>query len=157
MNLTLLMIGKTADSYLQTGIEVFTKRIQHYLSIRLNIIPDLKDRKNLTASQVKEKEAVLLQKELTNASTIVLLDENGTMHSSVEFSNFFQKQMNSGTKELFFVIGGAYGVDDSIKKKAHFTISFSKMTFTHQMIRLMLTEQIYRSMTILKNERYHNE
>ncbi|MBK7212032.1 MAG: 23S rRNA (pseudouridine(1915)-N(3))-methyltransferase RlmH [Bacteroidales bacterium] len=157
MNLTILMIGKTADSYLQTGIEIFTKRIQHYLSIRLNIIPDLKDRKNLSASQVKEKEAILLMKELTYASTIVLLDENGSLYSSVEFSNFFQKQMNSGTKELFFVIGGAYGVDESIKKKAHFTISLSKMTFTHQMIRLLLTEQIYRSMTILKNEQYHNE
>lgn len=157
MNLTILMIGKTADSYLQTGIEVFTKRIQHYLNIRLNIIPDLKDRKNLSANQIKEKEASLLMKELLSANTIVLLDEQGTMFSSMEFSNFFQKQMNSGTKEMIFIIGGAYGVDESIKKKAHFVISLSKMTFTHQMIRLLLTEQIYRSMTILKNEQYHNE
>ncbi len=157
MNVTLLMIGSTSESFVNIGYDVFMKRLKHYVKVKEIVIPDLKDRKHLNPSQVKEREAVLLLDKLTPASFTVLLDENGKEYSSSEFAVFLQKAMNTGTKELFFIIGGAYGVAESIKQKADITVSLSRMTFTHQFIRLIFAEQLYRAMTILKNEPYHNE
>jgi len=157
MNITLLMIGTTSDSFVKEGYAVFMNRLKHYIKVKEVIIPDLKDRKHLNPEQIKEKEAVLLQEKLTNSNYTVLLDERGSMLSSMEFSGFLQKTMNAGTREMFFVIGGAYGVADSIKQRADMTLSVSKMTFTHQFIRLLFAEQLYRAFTILKNEPYHNE
>ncbi len=157
MNITLLMIGNTSEAFVHDGYYVFLKRLTHYIKVKEVVIPDIKDRKHLTAEQIKEKEAVLLLDKLTSANYSVLLDERGKEFSSVEFAGFLQKSMNAGTRELFFIIGGAYGVSESVKQKADTTISLSRMTFTHQFIRLLFTEQLYRAMTILKNEPYHND
>lgn len=157
MNITLLMIGNTSEAFVLNGYEVFMKRLKHYIKVKQVIIPDIKDRKHLNAEQIKEKEAVLILEKLTTANFSVLLDERGKEFSSVEFAGFLQKTMNTGTRELFFIIGGAYGVAENVKHKADITVSFSRMTFTHQFIRLLFTEQLYRAMTILKNEPYHNE
>ncbi len=151
------MIGNTSEAFVKEGYEVFFKRLKHYLKVKEIIIPDIKDRKHLNAEQVKEKEALLLLEKMSTASYTVLLDERGKEFSSVEFAGFLQKTMNAGTRELFFIIGGAYGVADTIKQKVDLSISLSRMTFTHQFIRLIIAEQIYRAMTILKNEPYHNE
>jgi 23S rRNA (pseudouridine1915-N3)-methyltransferase len=151
------MIGNTSEAFVQAGYEVFMKRLKHYIKVKEVIIPDIKDRKHLNAEQVKEKEAILILEKLTSSNYSVLLDERGKEFSSVEFAGFMQKSMNAGIKELTFIIGGAYGVSESIKLKADLTISLSRMTFTHQFIRLIFCEQLYRAMTILKNEPYHNE
>ncbi|HNX43002.1 MAG TPA: 23S rRNA (pseudouridine(1915)-N(3))-methyltransferase RlmH [Bacteroidales bacterium] len=156
MNVTILMIGKTNDCYLKEGISLFTGRLKHYLTVDWVEIPDLRERKNLTPQQIKSKEAEILIKKLPEKCTIVLLDENGTGYTSVGFADFIQKQVNTGIKDLVFIIGGAFGVSDEIKKKADFALSLSRMTFTHQMIRLLFAEQLYRAMTIIRNEPYHN-
>ena len=156
MNVTLLMIGNTTESYVKSGLDLFVKRLDHYIRFKELIISDLKDRKNLNPALIKEKEAVLILEKLMQADYTILLDENGLENSSVEFSEIIQKIMNTGTRELFFVIGGAYGVADSVKQRADKVISLSRMTFTHQLIRLIFVEQLYRAMTILKNEPYHN-
>lgn len=157
MNITLLMIGNTSEAFVHEGYSVFMKRLKHYVKVKELIIPDIKDRKHLNSDQIKEKEAVLINEKLISANFAVLLDERGKEFSSVEFSGFLQKTMNAGTRELFFIIGGAYGVSESVKQKADLVVSLSRMTFTHQFIRLLFAEQLYRAMTILKNEPYHNE
>ncbi len=157
MNITLLMIGNTSEAFVHDGYDVFLKRLKHYIKVKEVFIPDIKDRKHLSAEQIKEKESVVILEKLTSANYTVLLDERGKEFSSVEFAGFLQKSMNAGTRELFFIIGGAYGVAESVKQKADITVSLSKMTFTHQFIRLIFAEQLYRAMTILKNEPYHNE
>jgi len=157
MNITILMIGNTTDAFVKNGYDVFIKRLKHYIKVKELVIPDLKDRKHLNADQIKEKEAAIILEKISNANYIVLLDERGKEYSSVEFAGFLQKTMNAGTRELYFIIGGAFGVAESIKQKADLMVSLSRMTFTHQMIRLLFSEQLYRAMTILKNEPYHNE
>jgi len=157
MNITLLMIGNTSETFVQDGYDVFLKRLKHYIKVKELVVPDIKDRKHLNPAQVKEKEAILILEKLATSNYTVLLDERGKELSSVEFSGFLQKTMNSGIREMYFVIGGAYGVTESIKQKADLTVSLSRMTFTHQFIRLIFAEQLYRAMTILKNEPYHNE
>ncbi|MEI6061538.1 MAG: 23S rRNA (pseudouridine(1915)-N(3))-methyltransferase RlmH [Bacteroidota bacterium] len=157
MNITFLMVGNTSEAFVNEGYSVFMDRLKHYIKVREIVIPDIKDRKHLNAEQIKEKEAVLILAKLKTSNYSVLLDERGKEFSSVEFAGFLQKTMNAGTRELFFIIGGAYGVADSVKQKTDLTVSLSRMTFTHQFIRLIFAEQLYRAMTILKNEPYHNE
>ena len=151
------MIGNTSEAFVLNGYDVFIKRLKHYIKVKEIIIPDIRDRKSLNADQVKEKEAILILGKLASADYSVLLDERGKELTSMEFAGFLQKTMNAGSRELYFVIGGAYGVAESVKQKADFIISLSRMTFTHQFIRLLFDEQLYRAMTILKNEPYHNE
>jgi 23S rRNA (pseudouridine1915-N3)-methyltransferase len=157
MNITLLMIGNTSEPFVNEGYAHFTKRLKHYIKVKEIIISDIKDRKNLNPDQIKEKEALLLLEKMNSVNFTVLLDEKGKELSSSEFAGFIQKTMNAGNRELLFVIGGAYGVSESIKQKADFVMSLSRMTFTHQFIRMIFIEQLYRAMTILKNEPYHNE
>lgn len=157
MNITILMIGNTSEAFVKNGYEIFLKRLKHYIKVKEIIIPDLKDRKHLNAEQIKEKEAALLLEKITSSNFTILLDEHGKEFSSVEFAGFLQKTMNAGTREMFFVIGGAFGVAEIVKQKADLIVSLSLMTFTHQLIRLLFAEQLYRAMTILKNEPYHNE
>jgi 23S rRNA (pseudouridine1915-N3)-methyltransferase len=157
MNITVLMIGQTSEAFVNEGYTLFIKRLKHYIKIKEVVIPDLKDRKHLNPEQVKEKEAIAILEKINTANFAVLLDEHGKEFSSVEFAGFLQKTMNAGTRELLFIIGGAYGVAESVKQKVDFTVSLSRMTFTHQFIRLLFAEQLYRAMTILKNEPYHNE
>ncbi len=157
MKITFLLVGKTEENYLQTGISIFEKRLQHYISFEQIVIPELKNTKNLSPEQIKEKEAELLLKHLQKADKIILLDEHGKKYRSTQFAEFLQTQMNSGIKNLCFVVGGAYGFDEKIRKAADAQLSLSDMTFSHQMIRLLFIEQVYRAMTILRNEPYHNE
>ncbi|WP_196893591.1 23S rRNA (pseudouridine(1915)-N(3))-methyltransferase RlmH [Aureivirga marina] len=157
MKIKLLAIGKTDDKNLIQLIDNYQKRLKYYISFDLEIIPDIKNVKNLSEAQQKEKEGELILKKLQSTDQLILLDEKGKDYRSLEFANFMQKKMNSGIKQLVFVIGGPYGFSDAIYKKAQGKVSLSKMTFSHQMIRLFMVEQIYRAFTILKNEPYHHE
>lgn len=157
MNVTVLMIGKTSESYCRQGIQIYLDRLKHYLNITWTELPDIKERKNLSPRQVKEKEAESIIKKLPSKCTLVILDENGAEYSSTGFAGFIQKQVNSGIKELAFVIGGAYGISEDVRNISDYVISLSRLTFTHQMARLIFAEQLYRAMTIIRNEPYHNE
>ena len=157
MKITLIAIGKTEDKYLIEGIDKYLNRLKHYINFSLVIIPDVKNTKNLTEAQQKTKEAELISKQLNNSDVVVLLDEKGTKYSSVQFSAYLNKQMVGSVQNLVFVIGGPYGFDESIYKRANSSISLSDMTFSHQMVRLFFLEQLYRAFTILKNEPYHHE
>ncbi len=156
MTIRLLAIGKTDNNALQQLISEYENRLKHYVKFDLEIIPDIKNVKNLSEAQQKEKEGVLVLKKLNATDILVLLDENGKQYTSIDFSNYLQKKMNSGIKQLVFVIGGPYGFSDSVYQKAQGKISLSKMTFSHQMVRLFVVEQVYRAFTILKNEPYHH-
>ena len=157
MNIKLLAIGKTDNKALQTLIEDYSKRLSFYIKFDLEIIPDIKNVKNLSESQQKEKEGELILSKLTLTDHLILLDENGTTFSSVDFSEYLQKKMNSGIKTLVIVIGGPYGFSEDVYQKAQGKISLSLMTFSHQMVRLFFIEQLYRGFTILKNEPYHHQ
>lgn len=157
MNIKLLCIGKTDNRNLDELISVYSKRLGFYINFELEIIPDLKKTKNLSEEQQKEKEGRLILDRITAQDELVLLDEKGKEHTSMGFSNYLQKKMNSGLKTLVFVIGGPYGFSTEVYTKALSKIAVSKMTFSHQMIRLFMVEQLYRSFTILKNEPYHHE
>jgi 23S rRNA (pseudouridine1915-N3)-methyltransferase len=156
MNIKLIAIGKTDNKNLQTLIEDYKKRLSHYIKFEFEIIPDLKRVKHLSEEQQKEKEGELILAKTQNSDVLVLLDENGKQMNSVAFSNYLQKHMNSGIKTLIFVIGGPYGFSEAVYKKANGKIGLSKMTFSHQMVRLFFIEQLYRGFTILKNEPYHH-
>ena len=157
MNIRLLAIGKTDNKALQSLIDDYTKRLSFYIKFDSEIIPDIKNVKNLTESQQKEKEGELILAKLTPTDQLILLDENGTSFSSVGFSDYLQKKMNSGVKTLVFVIGGPYGFSDEVYQKAQGKISLSLMTFSHQMVRVFFIEQLYRGFTILRNEPYHHQ
>ena len=157
MKIKLIAIGKTDNKQLQQLIETYQKRLNHYIKFELKIIPDLKNTKNLSIIQQNDREGGLILKELEATDHLILLDEKGREFRSVEFSKFLQKKMNAGTKQLVFVIGGPYGFSETVYQKAQGKVSFSKMTFSHQMIRVFVVEQLYRAFTILKNEPYHHE
>ena len=157
MKIKLIAIGKTDDKNLQVFMNVYHNRLKHYINFQLEIIPDIKNAKNLSQAQQKEKEGELILKKLSTTDQLILLDEKGKEFRSIEFSKYLQKKMLSGIKQLVFVIGGPYGFSDAVYKKATGKISLSKMTFSHQMIRLFVIEQLYRGFTILKNEPYHHE
>lgn len=156
MNIKILAIGKTDSKPLQQLITIYEKRLRHYVGFELETIPDIKNAKNLSEVQQKDKEGDLILKKIGPMDVLVLLDENGKLLSSVDFSKYLQKKMNSGIKQLVFVIGGPYGFSDAVYEKANGQISLSRMTFSHQMIRLFAVEQVYRAFTILRNEPYHH-
>lgn len=157
MNIKLLAIGKTDNKALQTLIDDYTKRLGFYVKFDLEIIPDIKNVKNLSEAQQKEKEGELILSKLTPTDQLILLDENGKTFSSVGFSEEMQKKMNSGVKTLVYVIGGPYGFSPEVYAKAQGKVSLSSMTFSHQMVRLFFIEQVYRAFTILRNEPYHHQ
>lgn len=157
MKIKLLAIGKTDDKCLQELIDEFQKRLKHYIKFEIEIIPDLKKVKNLSLDQRKQQEGSLILNRIESTDQLILLDEKGHQFRSLEFSRFLQKKMNSGIKQIVFVIGGPYGFSDEVYQKAQGKVSLSKMTFSHQMIRLFMVEQLYRAFTILQNEPYHNE
>ncbi|WP_422091445.1 23S rRNA (pseudouridine(1915)-N(3))-methyltransferase RlmH [Tenacibaculum ovolyticum] len=157
MKIKLIAIGKTDDKNLTQLINNYESRLKHYVKFELDIIPDIKNVKNLSESQQKEKEGELILSKIKNTDQLVLLDDKGKHFTSIEFSKYLQKKMNSGIKQLVLVIGGPYGFSEAIYKKSLGKISLSKMTFSHQMIRLFIVEQIYRGFTILRNEPYHHE
>lgn len=156
MKIILLVIGKTDKDFVKNGIEEYQKRLVHYLPFEINIIPDIKNTKNLSENQQKQKEGALILDKVKAGDHLILLDEGGKEFSSVAFSKFIEQKMIGGTKNLVFVIGGPYGFSDDIYRKAQGKVSLSKMTFSHQMIRMIFTEQLYRAMTIIKGEPYHH-
>jgi len=149
-------IGKTKADYLKTGITAYQKRLRHYHNCTTSIIKELKNAKNLAKSEIKKKEAKLILDRLRPSDYFVVLDEKGKHYTSEKFADWFQQKMNRGTSKIVFQVGGAYGFDESVYKRANEKLALSSMTFSHQMIRLLLAEQIYRAMTILNNEPYHN-
>ncbi len=156
MKIKLITIGKTDNKNLRVLIDEYSKRLGFYVSFDFEVIPDIKNVKNLSEAQQKQAEGNEILKRLIKSDTLILLDENGKMYSSVQFSQFLQKKMNSGLKTLVFVIGGPYGFSDEIYKRANGKVSLSSMTFSHQMVRLFFIEQLYRGFTILRNEPYHH-
>ncbi len=156
MTIKLLAIGKTDNKELQSLIDEYTRRLGFYIKFSLEIIPDIKNVKNLSEEQQKQKEGTLILNKLTPTDVLILLDEKGKQFNSVDFSGYLQKHMNSGIKQLVFVIGGPYGFSQDVYNKSNGKISLSKMTFSHQMVRLFIIEQLYRGFTILKNEPYHH-
>ncbi|WP_028298458.1 23S rRNA (pseudouridine(1915)-N(3))-methyltransferase RlmH [Olivibacter sitiensis] len=157
MKITLLCIGKTDESFVETGVQKYIKRIKHYIGFSLQVIPDIKNSKNLNQAQQKNKEAELILKQIGNSDFVVLLDEKGKELRSVEFADYLNKHLIGSTQHLVAVIGGPYGFDDKLYQRANAKLSLSKMTFSHQMIRLFFVEQTYRAFSILKGEPYHHE
>jgi 23S rRNA (pseudouridine1915-N3)-methyltransferase len=157
MQIKLIAIGKTDNKAIQELINEYSGRLGHYIRFELEVIPDLKHTKSLSEAVQKEKEGELILKKLLASDDLLLLDERGKNYSSLEFSDFLQKKMNSGLRQLVLVIGGPYGFSEEVYARANGKISLSKMTFSHQMIRPFLIEQVYRAMTILRNEPYHHE
>jgi 23S rRNA (pseudouridine1915-N3)-methyltransferase len=157
MQIRLIAVGKTDHAAIQTLLEEYSKRLGFYIKFELEIIPDLKNSKNLSEASQKEKEGELILKKVQTSDDLVLLDEQGKQYSSVDFSDYLQKKMNAGLKQLIFVIGGPYGFSAEVYQRANGKISLSKMTFSHQMVRVFFVEQLYRAFTILKNEPYHHQ
>ncbi|MBN7814170.1 23S rRNA (pseudouridine(1915)-N(3))-methyltransferase RlmH [Algoriphagus pacificus] len=157
MQIKLIAIGKTDNQAIQSLIDEYSKRLNFYIKFEFEIIPDLKKTKSLSEILQKEKEGELILKKLSPSDDLILLDERGKSYSSMDFSEFIQKKMNSGLKQLIFVIGGPYGFSEAVYSRANGKLSISKMTFSHQMIRPFFIEQLYRGFTILRNEPYHHE
>lgn len=157
VKILVLAIGKTDEQWVQDALLKYSKRLQHYLPFEFEVIPNLKKTKNLSEAQQKEKEGSLILKKLNPTDKVVILDEKGKEYRSVDFAKHLQQQMNSRVKRLVFIIGGPYGFSPELYAKAQAKLSLSKMTFSHQMIRPFFMEQLYRAMTILKNEPYHHE
>lgn len=157
MTIKLVCIGKTDSDELNQLIEMYKKRLQFYIKFKIEVIPDLKKAKNLDENQQKTKEGELILSKVQTSDFVVLLDEKGKEFTSVGFSEYIQKRLNSGMKQLIFVIGGPYGFSEDIYRRADSKLALSKLTFSHQMVRLFFTEQLYRAFTILKNEPYHHQ
>lgn len=156
MKTLLLVIGKTDEDYLVTGIKKYAGRLGHYVPFEMKEIPDIRNRKTLSEEQQKKAESFLLLQQLQPSDQVVLLDERGKQNTSVEFSESIDKWMASGAKRLVFVIGGPYGFASEVYDRADAQLSLSSMTFSHQMVRLIFLEQLYRAFTILKGEPYHH-
>ena len=155
MKIKLIFFGKTDNEYLKEGIQIFSKRLKHYIPHEVNELV-IKQSLKINPEEQKEREAQLLLKHLKPQDYLILLDEKGKEFSSTEFANWIQKKMNSGIKNLVFAVGGPLGFSDEIREKAKMQLSMSRMTFSHQMVRLFFLEQLYRAFTIIRNEPYHN-
>lgn len=157
MKTILLAIGKTDEDYLEYGIKKYTDRIGHYAPFEIKILPDVKRGKGITKQVQKQQEGQMILKEVAGGDILVLMDEGGKELTSRGFADFYQQSANSGAKRLIFVIGGPYGFSDEVYQKANYKISLSRMTFSHQMVRLIFAEQLYRAHTIIKGEPYHHD
>ena len=156
MKITLLVVGKTTDQRLQTLIEDYQQRLKHYIPFEMVVIPDLRNAKALKQTQIKEQEGIEILRRITPSMDVILLDEHGREYRSIEYAQWIQKKMAAG-RDVIFIVGGPYGFSPAVYERANGKISLSKMTFSHQMIRLFFTEQIDRAMTILRGEPYHHE
>lgn len=157
MNILLLVTGKTDDRYIEDGIAKYSDRIQHFAKFETKVIPDLKNRKSLSEERQKKAEGTLILSHIADSDILVLLDEDGKEKTSRQFADFISNQMNASAKRLVFVVGGPYGFSEDVYAKAAEKISLSRMTFSHQMVRLVFAEQLYRAFTILKNIPYHHD
>src|SRR5690606_10216465 len=156
MKIHLICIGQTDEAYLQAGIEKYQQRLRHYVPFRMTISPDVKNAKHLTTAALRQREAALTQKQLQPQDHLVLLDEQGDEFTSVGFATYLERTALQGVQQLVFVIGGAYGLDETLTAACRKRISLSKMTFSHQMVRLFFVEQLYRAFTIQRGEPYHH-
>lgn len=156
MTTTLLFVGKTTDAHIEALCQDYLKRLTHYLPVRVQVIPELRNTKAMTPDQQKQAEGELILRAVPQSAELILLDEHGREYRSIEFAQQIQKKMSSG-RDIFFAIGGPYGFSQAVYARANSKISLSQMTFSHQMVRLFLIEQIYRAMTILRGEPYHHE
>ncbi|HIZ86102.1 MAG TPA: 23S rRNA (pseudouridine(1915)-N(3))-methyltransferase RlmH [Candidatus Coprenecus stercoravium] len=157
MKVTLLTVGKTAFGYIKDGMAVYEKRLDRYLRFSRVEIPALQNTSSLSTEEIKSKEAELILKKIAPGDRVILLDEKGSRFTSTAWASHLEHLMSTGTRSIVFVIGGAYGFSDKVRNAAHETLSLSDMTFSHQIIRLFFEEQLYRAMTIIKGEPYHNE
>lgn len=157
MKILFLVIGKTDESYLETGISKYIKRLERYIPFEMKVIPDIKNRKTLSEEQQKKLEGELILSQYNPGDELILLDEKGKTFSSVSFSQWIEHKLNVSNKRLVFVVGGPYGFSNDVYDKAKVKISLSEMTFSHQMIRLIFVEQLYRAFTIIKGEPYHHK
>jgi 23S rRNA (pseudouridine1915-N3)-methyltransferase len=157
MTIILLTVGKTDVKWVKEGLDLYASRLKHYVPFSIVEIPELKKVASLTRQQIKEKEGELILKQVGQQDILVLLDEHGREYRSLEFADFLEKQLATGAKNLIFTVGGAYGFSDAVYDRANWKISLSKMTFSHQMVRTIFAEQLYRAFTILKGEPYHHE
>ena len=157
MKVELWMIGKTNFDYLKEGIHLYEKRLKHYLSFSLNVIPDIKNTKNLNPEQIKQKEGILIIQKLQKDDFLILLDEKGKEFNSLAFAQNMEKHFLSSKKRIIFLIGGAFGFSKEVYERSNNKMALSKMTFSHQMVRLFFLEQLYRAMTIIRGEPYHNQ
>lgn len=157
MEIELMTVGKTTSKIIIAGIEEYTKRLRHYIPYSINMLSDVRNAGKLKADQQKEAEGEMILSKLSASDFVVLLDERGKEYTSMEFSAFIERQMVAGRKRVVFVVGGPYGFSQAVYDRADSKLSLSKMTFNHEMVRLFFTEQIYRAMTILRNEPYHHE
>ena len=152
-----MCIGKSVKGFLEDGEKHYLDKLKHYINFKVEMYPDVKQSKQTSEDEIKKKEGELFLSKLVPSDTVILLDERGKQYSSVDFADFLQSYMNRGLKTLVFVVGGPYGFSEEMYKRANGQLSLSKMTLTHQMIRLFFIEQVYRGMTILKNEPYHHQ
>ena len=157
MKIELAVIGKTSIGYLKQGIDEYIKRLKHYVPFEIKYIDDIKNTKNISEDQQKRTEGAKILSLLDKSDFVVLLDEHGKEYTSMQYSSYIQKRMLSGVKKVVFVIGGPHGFSQEVYDRANDKISFSKMTFNHEMIRLIFTEQLYRAYTIINHEPYHHE
>lgn len=157
MKITIILVGKTEAEYLVKGISDYIKRIKHYVSFNEIVIPALKNTGSLSEDLQKQKEGSLILSNLKSTDELILLDEKGDKFTSLSFADFIEKKMIAGSKNLVFTIGGPYGFSDTVYNRANMKISLSDMTFSHQMVRLIFMEQLYRAMTIIKGEPYHHQ
>jgi 23S rRNA (pseudouridine1915-N3)-methyltransferase len=156
MKITLIVTGKTSEPWLAQGIAEYAGRLQHYTAFSVTELPGIRGASSMPMAKLQQEESRLLLKILEPFDRVVLLDERGAGMTSPEFAQFLQKAMNGGVRRMAFVVGGAYGFSDDLRAKGYQMISLSRMTFSHQMIRLFFTEQLYRAFTILKGEPYHH-
>ncbi|OAV44878.1 23S rRNA (pseudouridine(1915)-N(3))-methyltransferase RlmH [Lewinella sp. 4G2] len=157
MKVQVYYVGKTSEKYLREGEAIYQKRLRHYLPISFDILPDIRNAGKLSSEALKEKEGELILSKVNNEDGLILLDEGGKRFTSVKFSAWIDRQLQMPYRRLIFVVGGAFGFSDAVYQRANGKLSLSDMTFSHQMIRLFFAEQLYRGMSILRGEKYHNE
>lgn len=157
MKITLLTMGRTDVAWVREGLMLYVSRLKHYLPFVLNELPELKNASSLSRDQIRRKEGELLLTQIRPSDEVILLDEKGREYRSLEFASFIEGRMLGGGRDIVFVVGGAYGFSDAVYDRADGKVSLSKMTFSHQMVRTVFAEQLYRAMTIIKGEPYHHE
>jgi 23S rRNA (pseudouridine1915-N3)-methyltransferase len=157
MKIKLIVVGKSAFDFVKEGEEVYEKRLVHYLPFEKMVLPDIKNPKNLSLEELKKKEGEMILSKITNQDFLVLMDENGAHFTSTKFASWLEQKVNEGTRSITFLIGGAFGFSKDVYNRSNYLISLSKMTFSHQLVRIVFLEQLYRAQTILKGEPYHHE
>ena len=157
MKISLILVGKTDDTFIKQAVDIYSKRLSHYIQLNVHVISEIKNSGKLAESELKEREGELVLKQVQPADFVLLLDDKGKQFTSVEYATYLQRLMNAGTKNLVVVVGGAFGFSEKVYKRANAQLSLSKMTFTHQLVRVFFLEQTYRALTILKGESYHHD